>query len=343
MTQEWVENFLACTTCELCNVKCPLELPIESMWMKLRGELIQQQDRLTFPPFEIMSASARNQLNVWGAYRKDRDVWLQELPESMQDEITAKKGGVHFVGSSEKEQHRDVGNLQPANETKSGEKIAYFAGCTASYVEQDIAQATVQLLHAANVSFTYLGKQEACCGIPLLCAGRWDSFEEILRHNIQAMQAEGITTVVTSCPACWLAWNTYYPQWAHKLGIPFTIQSRHYSELLAERVTSGDLRFSQQVPRTVTWHDSCHMGRAGGIYEPPRKVLQAIPGIKLTEMEYNHENAHCCGSVVSLLESPDQAAIKVGKIRLEEAIATGAEALISACPCCEVQFRVTAN
>jgi Fe-S oxidoreductase/FAD/FMN-containing dehydrogenase len=342
LTQEWVDNFLACTTCELCNAKCPLELPIESMWMKLRGELIQQQDRPTFPPFEIMSASARSQLNVWGAYRKDRDAWLQDLPESMQDNLRTEHG-VHFVDVSANTKHRDVGNLQPVNETKPEGKIAYFAGCTASYVEKDIAQATVQLLHAANVSFTYLGEQEACCGIPLLCAGRWDGFEETLRHNIQAMQAEGVTTVVTSCPACWLAWNTYYPQWALKLGIPFTIQARHYSELLAERIASGDLRFPQQVPRTVTWHDSCHMGRAGGIYEPPRQVLQAIPGIKLKEMEYSHENAHCCGSVVSLLESPDKAAVKVGKIRLDEAVDTGAEALISACPCCEVQFRVTAN
>ena len=149
--------------------------------------------------------------------------------------------------------------------------------------------------------------------------------------------------MVTSCPGCWIAWNTYYPQWTGKLGIPFDIRARHYSEVLAERIASGDLAFTQQVPRTVTWHDSCHMGRAGGIYEPPRKVLEAIPGVELKEMEHHHENAHCCGSVVSLLESPDQAAVKIGKLRLQEALATGADALIAACPCCEVQFRVAAD
>jgi Cysteine-rich domain len=157
------------------------------------------------------------------------------------------------------------------------------------------------------------------------------------------MQKRGVSTVVTSCPACWLAWHTYYPQWAKKLGIPFDIKVRHYSEVLAERLKSGDLKFSHHVPRQLTWHDSCHMGRAGGIYEPPRELLRAIPGVELREMDYNREEAHCCGGVLSLLESPDQAAVKIGGVRLEEARATGAEALVAACPCCEVQLRVCAK
>ena len=76
MTQEWVENFLACTTCEMCNVKCPLQLPNESSWMKMRGELVHKRDRLTLPAFEVMRASAEKELNVWGAYQRDRTAWL---------------------------------------------------------------------------------------------------------------------------------------------------------------------------------------------------------------------------------------------------------------------------
>jgi Fe-S oxidoreductase len=96
-------------------------------------------------------------------------------------------------------------DIKPA--IKKEAKIAYFAGCTASFVEQDIAQSASKLLEAAGVEFTTLGKDEMCCGIPMLVAGKWDLFAAALRHNSAAMQARGVEEVVTSCPACWLVWN----------------------------------------------------------------------------------------------------------------------------------------
>ena len=340
MNQEWVENILACTTCEMCNVKCPLQLPNEQSWMKLRGALIDKQDRLPFPPFEIMRASAKKELNIWGAYSKDRAAWLEERKHRNRIKV----GGVYFTACSASRRDREAWISSEVKEKIHPEaEIGYFAGCTASLVEKDIAQGAAELMCAAGIDFTYLGQQEACCGIPMLLAGYWDTFEEILRHNISAMGGKGVKTVVTSCPACWLAWSTYYPQWAKKLGIPFDIKARHISEVLAERLENDELKFTHNVSRKVTWHDSCHMGRAGGIYEPPRKLLNAIPGVELKEMEHNRENALCCGSVLSLLESPDGAAVNIGRIRLQEAVETGAEALIAACPCCEVQFRVAAS
>ena len=341
MTQEWVENFLACTTCEMCNVKCPLELPNESSWMKMRGELVQNRGGLTMPPFEVMRASAEKELNVWGAYKIQRTDWMSAEVRA-RSEAGAK--GIYFSGCSTSESQRSQWVPDEVKQKISPRaEIGYFAGCTASLVETDIAEGTARLLCAAGVDFTYLGEEEACCGIPILCSGKWDTFEKIFRHNVSAMQERGVKTVITSCPACWLAWHTYYPQWAKKLGIPFDFETRHYSEVLAERLKTGELKFTHEVPRKLTWHDSCHIGRAGGIYEPPRDLLQAIPGVELKEMEYNRENAHCCGSVLSLLEDPDGAAVRIGDIRLKEAEATGADALVALCPCCEVQFRVTAS
>ncbi|MEN8129275.1 MAG: FAD-binding and (Fe-S)-binding domain-containing protein [Pseudomonadota bacterium] len=341
MTQEWVENFLACTTCEMCNVKCPLELPNESMWMKMRGELIQKQDKATFPPFEMMRASVRKELNIWGVHREDRAAWMTQ---DIKEKSRVQAGDVYFTPCSASLADRQTWLPDDVKDRLHDKaEIAYFAGCTASLVETDVAQGASKLLCAAGVDFTYLGQEEACCGIPMLLAGHWETFEQIMRHNIRAMERRGVKTVVTSCPACWLSWHTYYPDWAKKLGIPFDIKTRHYSEVLAERLASADLKFTREIPRKVTWHDSCHMGRAGGIYEPPRQLLQAIPGVELKEMEYNRENAHCCGSVLSLLEDPDGAAVNIGKVRLEEAVETGAEALIAGCPCCELQFRVTAK
>ncbi|MGQ9667904.1 MAG: FAD-binding and (Fe-S)-binding domain-containing protein, partial [Anaerolineae bacterium] len=234
------EAVLACTTCEMCNVRCPLELPIESSWLKLRGRLVYEEGHMTFPPFEVMRASLRKEHNIWGALREKRASWVPE---------------------------DKIGMLPERAE------IAYFPGCTASYVEQDIAQATACLLHKAGIEFTYLGEDEACCGIPMLVAGLWDTWEEIMRHNIQAMKARGVKTIVTSCPACWLSWHTYYPQWCEKLGIEYDFQVKHYSEILVDKIASGELALEHEIPATVTWHDSCHMGRAGGIYEEPRQLI----------------------------------------------------------------------
>ncbi len=308
LTQDRVDTFLACTTCEICNVECPLELPIEPSWLKMRGQLVHDQDRMTFPPFEIMRASLRKEHNIWGAYRKDRANWAAAGIDSLPEQA----------------------------------EICYFPGCTASYVEQDIAQSTACLMYKAGVEFTYLGEDEACCGIPMLMAGLWDTWEEILRHNIAAMKKRGVKTVVTSCPACWLVWKQYYPEWAAKLGIEYDFEAKHYSEVLSEQVQSGDLVFDQPVDMRVTWHDSCHMGRAGGIYEPPRELLRAIPGLEFVEMAHNREQGHCCGSVMSLVADPP-AAKRIGDVRLQEADDIEAEAVVTSCPCCEVQLRVTAQ
>ena len=262
---------------------------------------------MTFPPFEIMRAALRKERNIWASYSKDRAKWV---PEDIEAKI------------------------------KWRAEVGYFPGCTASYVEQDVAQGTARLLDAAGVEFTYMGDGEACCGLPMLVAGLWDDFLAIMRHNIEGMRERGVKTVVTSCPACWLSWKVYYPEWAEKVGIEFDFEVKHYSELIAEKIHSGEMRFTHPVEMKVTWHDSCHMGRAGGIYEPPRELLKAIPGLELVEMEHNREHAHCCGGVLTLLENPDTGKV-IGDIRVREAEETGAEALIASCPCCEVQFRVT--
>ena len=313
-SQAMVDTILVCTTCELCNTRCSASLPIESSWMKLRGILIDEEKRMTFPPFEMMGASLHKEGNIWAGYRKDRDAWFPE-------DLWEKHGPGHKSDT------------------------AYFAGCTASYVENDIAMASVRLLDKAGVDFTYVGKKENCCGIPMLVAGRWDLYAEVVRRNINVMKEAGVSTVITSCPACNLMWRQVYPVWAKKLGLEFGITSLHYSEVVAEKITRGEFAFPEQIdkkPVRVTWHDSCHLGRASGIYEPPRQLIKAVPGVDFVEMPYNREEAHCCGSVLTLIKDPPVAA-EIGKTRLDEAIEVGAEKVLALCPCCQFQLRVAAD
>ncbi len=319
--QQMTDTFLLCTTCEKCDIVCQLDLPIEPTWGLLRGNLVQDRGFGTFPPFEIMASALKGQKNIWGGLQDKRDQWV-------------------------------TGEIKPA--IRETAKIGYFAGCTASFVEQDIAQSSAKLLQAAGVEFTTLGKDEMCCGIPMLVAGKWDLFEEALRHNSAAMKAKGVEEVVTSCPACWLVWNTYYPQWAEKLGIPFDFKAKHYSQLISEKIVAGEFALPE-IPESlkaqieangtakVTFHDSCHIGRAGGVYEAPRDLIRAIPNIELVEMAHSKEDALCCGSVLTRIGEPHPTSEKLGGKRIAEAEATGADALLALCPCCQFQLRISAD
>jgi hypothetical protein len=142
-----------------------------------------------------------------------------------------------------------------------------------------------------------------------------------------------------------MMWRHVYPEWCEKLGIEYGITSKHYSEVVAEKIRDGSFTFPPRPEGEgqgvrVTWHDSCHMGRVSHIYEEPRDVIKAIPGVNYVEMEYNRDTAHCCGSVLTLIKEPPIAA-EIGKHRLDEAVEAGAQKVLAACPCCEFQFRVT--
>jgi len=311
--QFMVDTMLVCTTCELCNLRCSASLPIEPSWMKLRGLLVDEKKRMTIPPFEMMAAALRAEGDIWAGYRKDRPNWFPE-------ELKERHGPDHRS------------------------RTVYFAGCTASYVENDIAMATVRLLDAAGVDFSYLGDKESCCAIPMLVCGKWDLFVEVMKRNIKAVKQAGADTVIASCPACDMMWRQVYPIWAKKLGIEYGITAKHYSEVVADKIRAGEFTFPEKEgqPVTVTWHDSCHIGRVSGVYEPPRDLIKAIPNVNLVEMSHHHEAAHCCGSVLTLIKDPPVAA-DIGEIRLEEALEADAEKVLALCPCCEFQFRVTAD
>ncbi len=307
--QFMVDTMLVCTTCEFCNLRCSAALPIEPAWMKLRGKLIHEDKEMTFPPLEMMAAALQAEGNIWAGYRKDRTSWF---PEDLLSE--------HGPG------------------VKS--KNVYFAGCTASYVENDIGKASVTLLDAAGVDFTFLGHVENCCGTPMLVAGKWDLFEEIMRKNIDAVKASGADTVITSCPACDMMWRHTYAEWAEKLGMEYDIEAKHYSEVVAEKIRTGKFEFTHPVEKKVTWHDSCHIGRVSGVYEEPREVIKAIPGVEYEDMAHNRQEGHCCGSVLTLIKDPP-VAYEVGKIRLDEAEEIDADSVLALCPCCEFQLRVS--
>jgi Fe-S oxidoreductase len=277
--------------------------------MEMRGKLINEEKRGTFPPFEMMAASLRGERDIWAGKAEHRADWV---PEDIRPKL------------------------------KDSGEVLYFAGCTASFVNTDVAEATVRLLTDAGHDLAYMGPDEACCGIPMKVAGKWDLFEEIYVHNTTEARKRGAKTIVTSCPACGLIWKELYANLAAERGDDYEFEVKHYSELLAEDIAAGRLTLDQEVEATkVTFHDSCHAGRAQGIYEPPRELLNAMPGVEVLEMEHNREEGLCCGSVLTLVGEKPVAPV-LGGARLQEAIDVGADKIVALCPCCQVQLRDSA-
>ncbi len=335
-SQAMVDTFITCTTCEICDTRCSAVLPIEPSWMQLRGRLIEDDKRMTLPPFEMMSAALRDQGDIWAGYRKDRADWFPE-------DLWEKHGPQHAADT------------------------VYFAGCTASYVERDIGIGTVRLLDEAGVDFTYLGEKELCCATPMLVAGKWEQFESVMRTNIASVLASrrldghdelpGLRhDVAQRLPGVGREARHRLPdrgqtllrarrrQARQRASSPFPRRRRYVTKAARRAAIRTARRDAGAEPRKtrVTWHDSCHIGRASGIYEPPRELIRANPNAELVEMPFNRAEAHCCGSVLTLLNDP-AAAADIGEVRLREAQEVGAEAILALCPCCQFQLRVSAQ
>lgn len=306
--QDEVDTFLMCTTCKRCNDVCQVRIPIQEGFDKMRGHLVMEKEFATYPAFYLMKAAWRSQNNIWAALRENRTDWV---PPDVS--------------------YRDSGEL------------AYWAGCTASFIIPDIAQNAMRIFKEAGVEVAYMGKDEGCCGAPMFMSGQWDAYADVVRRNVEEINKRGIKTLVISCPGCWVNLNHYYREWTKKLGLEYNVEVKHISELIAEYIRDGRLKFKRPVSAKATWHDPCHIGRHGGLYDPPREVLQAIPGLEYAEMEHNRESGLCCGSVLTRIKEPSPTSDTIGAIRLDEAKAAGRDVIYTTCPCCEFQLRVAGN
>lgn len=170
--------------------------------------------------------------------------------------------------------------------------IIYFVGCKSSYREQKLAQSTVNVLTKANLDFTTL-PDEWCCGSPLLRIGLRDLARSQTEHNLDLLKDIGVKQVITTCAGCY---RTFKRDYKELLGLDYRFEVLHTTEFLSDLIRRGTLEFDGTHEITVTYHDPCHLGRHGGVYEAPREILQILPGITLLEPERTRNFAYCCGS-----------------------------------------------
>ena len=234
------------------------------------------------------------------------------------------------------EKHEDRTNWMPSHIKQTPDaKLAYFVGCTTSYREKNVAIATAEILNSLQIEFQIL-KDESCCGSPVYMTGQTEKAKKIAEENVKMFKDAGIEKIITSCAGCYRTLKDTYPK---KFGLDHGIEVIHMPKFLLDMVNSGELKFNKEVNMKITYHDPCHIGRHMGIYEPPRKVLNKIPGIELVEMDRNRHNAWCCGSGGGVRSAFKDLSAFAADERIEEAKGTSAEAIVSCCPFCLNQFK----
>jgi heterodisulfide reductase subunit D len=207
----------------------------------------------------------------------------------------------------------------------------FWVGCSGSYDprSQKISVALVKLLNIAGVDFAILGDEEACTGDPARRAGNEFLFQMLAHQNMSTLEQYGITKIIASCPHCFNTLRNEYPA----LGGHYEVI--HHTQLIHQLLKDGKIKLKQnEKPLSVTYHDSCYLGRVNDIYEVPREVLAEL-NIELKEMSRSRSNGLCCGAGGAQMFKEDEPGNKrINVDRAEEAIATGAATIVSNCPFC---------
>ena len=214
--------------------------------------------------------------------------------------------------------------------------LVYYVGCMATYRLPSIAKSTIEILKESGIDFTVLGDKEWCCGSVALRTGHIDIAKKLAEHNVEEIKKLGVDRVVTACAGCYRTFKVDYPELLGTDDLGFEVL--HVPELLHELIETGKVEL-QQLDKTVTFHDPCHIGRHMDLYEIPRVVLQKVPGLELVEMERNKENARCCGAGGGVRSAFRDLSRNLADRRLEDAEETKAEILTTACPFCTYNLR----
>jgi len=248
--------------------------------------------------------------------------------------------------ASKKKRAKWSQDLEIPDLTKAGGKDAlfYFVGCTTSLDTraQDLARSFVRILKHVRIPFGTLGKKEPCCGDIARRVGEDGLFEEQMEDCLALFERNDIRDVVTSSPHCFHTFRNEYPafQALKPAEEQLDLRFRHYTLVLRELVTASSVMFERPLNVKVTYHDPCYLGRHNQIFDPPREVIAAIPGVQMVEMAHNRANSLCCGGGGNRIWQEDlDAEVKMSEIRIREAEATGAEILITACPLCLIMLE----
>ncbi|UQD53620.1 hypothetical protein C0971_17520 [Bacillus methanolicus] len=299
------EEIWACTTCRNCEDQCPVMNEHVDKIIDLRRYLVLTEGKMDSDAQRAMTNIER-QGNPWGLNRKEREDW--------------------------REAREDVYIPTVKELKKQGEEFEYlfWVGSMGSYDNrsQKIALSFAKLLNEAGVKFAILGNREKNSGDTPRRLGNEFLFQELAAKNIEEFEKNEVKKIVTIDPHAYNIFKNEYPDFG------FEAEVYHHTELLAKLVKEGKLVPKYEVNETITFHDSCYLGRYNDVYDPPREILKSIPGVKLVEMERNRETGMCCGAGGGLMWMEEETGHRINVARTEQALAVYPSVISSGCPYC---------
>jgi Fe-S oxidoreductase len=334
-TDGFLDILYRCQMCGACDVSCKSNKDMEPLAIAQELRIKAVEDGQLHPAHMMVIEGLKKEDNMMQAKKEERGEWAKGL---------------------------DVKNI-----TQNKAEVYFHAGCRYCFDKElrPVARAAVNLLKKAGVDIGIAGKDESCCGGRAYELGYIGEFTKYAENNVEMLKIAGVKTVVTACADGYHAFKVLYP----KMGLTGDYEVLHITEYLDRLIKLGKLKLNKKVPMTVTYHDPCHLGRMGeafvpwkgvekivfnqvyiydppkpwrkgtyGIYQPPRDVIQSIPGVELVEMERIKEYSWCCGAGGGVIDAYPEFARWSAQQRVEEARSTGAEAIVTACPWCKRTF-----
>lgn len=298
------EELWACTTCRNCEDQCPVGNEHVDKIIDLRRHLVLTQGIMPHDGQRALQNIER-QGNPWGISRNDRVKWVKEVDPD--DEL-----GVRTVKENPEFEY------------------LFFLGSMGAYDNRSrkITHSFVKLMKEAGVSFAILGNEEKNSGDTPRRMGNEFLFQQLCADNIATFQKYKVQKIVTTCPHTYHTFKNEYPEFG------LTADVFHHTELLDLWVKEGRLKPQHEVKERITYHDSCYLGRYNEVYEEPRNVLRAIPGVELVEQDRSRENSMCCGAGGGMMWMEETAGTRVNVARTEQLLSVKPTVISSACPYC---------
>jgi succinate dehydrogenase/fumarate reductase iron-sulfur protein len=292
------DNVWLCTQCNSCTMFCPKKLPCANAILDDHSLLVEAG---SIPKtVKDVLESVYKYHNPMSTHQMKRMEWAKGL------------------------------NVKTYPTTTKAE-VLLFTCCSNTFDirNQNSARMMASILNKLGVDFATLGTEEWCCGDHILRLGEKGLFEELATHNVAAFQKFNAQKIVTISPHCYNTFKNDKPYSDAKLNV------QHYTEFLADAIQTGRIKFTKQVKRKVAYHDPCFLGKRNDVYDAPRKILQAIPGLQLIEMKRSKQSSFCCGGGAGRVWTEEAEPEKRPSVnRLHEALDLGVDTVAVACPYC---------